>query len=66
MPLRIASEGRLEAPTPGVLKEVKIANELSKPTFQIIGYKDGSEDWRLPDAGRVYSWSWDNLKRLLG
>src|SRR6059036_1161629 len=29
---------------PGVLKEVKIANELSKPTFQIIGYKDGSED----------------------
>jgi len=50
---------------PGVLKEVKIANELGKPKFQIIGYKDGSEDWRVPDAGRVYSWSWDNLKRLL-
>src|SRR5882724_2823178 len=26
---------------PGVLKEVKIANELKKPKFQIIGYKDG-------------------------
>jgi hypothetical protein len=26
---------------PGVLKEVKLANELSKTKFQIIGYKDG-------------------------
>jgi len=29
---------------PGVLKEVKIANELKKTKFQIIGYKDGSRD----------------------
>ncbi len=39
---------------PGVLKEVKIANDLKKPKFQIIGYKDGSETWAVPDAGRVY------------
>lgn len=49
----------------GVLKEVKLANELKKPNFQIIGYKDGSEDWGVPDAGRVYRWNWDNLKKLL-
>lgn len=29
------------------------------------GYEDGSSDWAVPDAGRVYAWSWDNLKRLL-
>lgn len=50
----------------GVLKEVKLANELNKPKFQIIGYNDGSEDWAVPGAGRVYLWNWDNLKKLLG
>jgi len=50
---------------PGVLKEVKIANELKKMKFQIIGYKDGSETWAVPDAGRVYRWNWENLKNLL-
>jgi len=49
----------------GVLKEVKLANDLKKTKFQIIGYKDGSEDWAVPDAGRVYRWNWDNLKKLL-
>ena len=50
----------------GVLKEVKIANELEKTKFQLIGYKDGSSDLAVPNAGRVYSWDWDNLKKLLG
>lgn len=49
----------------GVLKEVVMANELEKRKFQIIGYKDGSEDWAVPNAGRVYRWDWDNLKKLL-
>jgi hypothetical protein len=49
---------------PGVLKEIKIANELEKKKFQIID-KDGSEDWAVPGAGRVYRWDWDNLKNLL-
>src|SRR3989442_15925534 len=39
---------------PGVLKEVKIASELNKTRFQIIGYKDGNEAWGVPNAGRVY------------
>jgi hypothetical protein len=51
---------------PGVLKEVTIANELKKEKFQIIGYKDGSESWAVPNAGRVYRWDWENLKKLLG
>jgi hypothetical protein len=50
---------------PGVRKEVKIANELRKRKFQIIGYRDGSEDWAVPDGGRTYRWDWDNLKKLL-
>lgn len=28
----------------GVLKEIKIATELKKKKFQIVGYRDGSED----------------------
>jgi hypothetical protein len=50
---------------PGVKKEVAIAKELGKPRFQIIGYRGGSETWAVPDAGRTYSWNWENLKRLL-
>ena len=49
----------------GVLKEVKVANELGKTKFQIIGYKDGSVDWAVANGGRVYSWDWENLKKLL-
>src|SRR5438093_1709804 len=41
---------------PGVLKEVEMAQELSKPRFQIVGYRDGSEDWAVPGAGRTYRW----------
>lgn len=50
----------------GVLKEVKIANELNKKRFQIIGYKGGTENWAVPGGGRVYRWNWENLKKLLG
>ena len=49
----------------GVLKELKIADEKGKTKFQIIGYRDGSEDWAVPGGGRVYRWNWDNLKKLL-
>jgi|SRR5579862_2407149 len=49
----------------GVLKEVKVANDLKMTKFQLIGYKDGTEDLAVPDAGRVYRWNWENLKKLL-
>lgn len=50
---------------PGVLKEVRIASELNKTRFQILGAKDGTEAWGVPGGGRVYTWTWDNLKTLL-
>ena len=49
----------------GVLKEVSVAQELRKTRFQIIGYRDGSETWAVPGAGRTYRWNWDNLTKLL-
>ena len=49
----------------GVMKEVKMANDLAKPRFQIIGHTDGTADWAVPGGGRTYRWNWDNLKMLL-
>ncbi len=49
---------------PGVLKEVSMARSENKPVVQIIGYRDG--DYApVPGAGKLYRWSWDNLKVLL-
>jgi hypothetical protein len=48
----------------GVLKEVAMAREAGVKIVQIIGYKDG--DYTLvPNAGRLYAWNWENLKKLL-
>jgi hypothetical protein len=49
---------------PGVLKEVRMAREARIPIVQVIGYKDGDYT-PVPDAGRLYRWNWDNLKKLL-
>lgn len=49
----------------GVKKEVAMAKDLGKSRFQIIGYKDGSSDWAVADAGVTYEWNWENLKKLL-
>jgi hypothetical protein len=49
---------------PGVLREVSMARDEDKKIVQIIGYKDGNYK-PVPDAGRLYAWSWDNLKKLL-
>ena len=50
---------------PGVLKEVRMAREERIPIVQVIGYKDGNYT-PVPDAGRLYEWNWENLKKLLG
>jgi hypothetical protein len=49
----------------GVIKEVAMAKNLGKPRFQIIGYRNGSRSWAVPDGGVTYEWNWANLKRLL-
>ncbi len=48
----------------GVLKEVEMARNANKHIVQIIGYKD-RDYTSVPGAGRIYRWSWDNLKSLL-
>ena len=48
----------------GVLKEVRMARNRGKRIVQVIGYKDGNYT-AIPDAGRLYRWNWDNLKKLL-
>lgn len=48
----------------GVLQEVAIARENAVPIVQIIGYKD-RDCTPVPNAGRVYAWTWENLKKLL-
>jgi len=50
---------------PGVLKEVQMAREEEVPIAQVIGYKDGNYT-AVPNAGRLYNWNWENLKKLLG
>ena len=49
---------------PGVLAEVQMARTLEIPVVQIIGYRNG--DYQpVPNAGRLYRWNWDNLKKIL-
>ena len=49
---------------PGVIKEVRMANELRKKIVQVIGYKDGNYT-RVEGAGILYKWNWESLKKVL-
>lgn len=57
--------GRNTHKASGVLKEVRIAGEEGKTIVQVIGYKEGDYT-AVPDAGRLYRWNWENLKKILG
>lgn len=57
--------GRYTYKAPGVLKEVAIAREEEKPIVQVIGYK-GGDYTPVANAGSLYRWNWENLKKLLG
>lgn len=48
----------------GVLKEVEMARVAGVKIVQIIGYKTGNYT-PVPNAGRLYTWNWNNLKNLL-
>lgn len=48
----------------GVLKEVAMAREEGRKIVQVIGYKDG-EYTAVPNAGRLYRWNWENLKKIM-
>ena len=49
----------------GVLKEVAMARRNGIPIVQVIGYRNANPT-PVPNAGRLYRWSWPNLKNLLG
>jgi len=49
----------------GVLKEVGFARQYNKPIAQIIAYSDLVNPTPVENAGRLYRWSWENLKALL-
>ncbi|MEA3463533.1 MAG: hypothetical protein U9R14_00395 [Patescibacteria group bacterium] len=49
----------------GVLKEVGFARQHNKPIAQIIAYSDFVNPTQVANAGRLYRWSWENLKTLL-
>lgn len=48
----------------GVLKEIAMARQAGVKIVQIIGYKSGNYT-PVPNAGRLYAWSWANLKKQL-
>ena len=56
--------GRNTHKASGVLNEVQMAKDEAKPIIQMVGYKDGTFP-AVPNAGRLYAWSWENLKKLL-
>ena len=47
----------------GVKKEVKMARENDIPIIQIK--PQGTNPIRVENAGVLYDWTWDNLKKLL-
>ena len=49
---------------PGVLKEIKMARDQGKKVVQIIGYRDGNYT-PVKDAGQLYRWNWENLRKIL-
>jgi len=60
----IVVAGRKTRNAPGVQEEVKIAREEGIPVVQIIGYKN-KRCPQVPNAGRRYRWTRENLKKLL-
>lgn len=50
---------------PGVLKEVAMARDAQVRIVQMIGYRDSSPT-PVPNAGRLYRWTKENIQALLG
>jgi hypothetical protein len=52
----------------GVSAEIKIAQEEKVPYFLLQGYKDGGcfKPTAAKADDKMYKWTWDNLKSLIG
>lgn len=57
--------GRNTHKAQGVLKEVDLARRYNIPVVQIIAYKDLVNPVPVPNAGTLYRWNWDNLRKIL-
>ena len=52
----------------GVNAEIKLAQEEGKPYFLLKGYsnKTCKKPSSAKNTDKVYKWTWDNLKKLIG
>lgn len=52
----------------GVAEELRITREEGKPYFLLRGRseKNCTKPKTAPDSDRIYEWTWDNLKKLIG
>ena len=52
----------------GVVAELTIAKEKSKPYFLLAAYPDKNctKPTSASASDKVYRWTWDNLKKLIG
>ena len=49
---------------PEILKEIKLAQVLGRPIYQIVPY-GVSEPHVIPGTGRIVPWDWDAIRRTL-
>lgn len=52
----------------GVAAELRIAKEKNKPYFLLAAYSDKActKPTSAGEADKLYKWTWDNLKKLIG
>lgn len=52
----------------GVAAELAIAKEKSKPYFLLAAYSDKTctKPTTATESDKVYTWTWENLKKLIG
>lgn len=59
--------GKNMAIATGVAEEILIALEIGKPYFCLSAYSDGcSKPTTAKTSDKLYTWTWDNLKNLIG
>lgn len=59
--------GKNMASATGVAQEILICQEIGKPYFCLSAYPEGcSKPTTAKDSDKLYTWSWENLKKLIG
>jgi hypothetical protein len=68
MQVGITGHQERQGVTTGVSAEVTIAQEEKKDYFLLAGYadKNNKRPKAAKDADKMYKWTWDNLKTLIG